>query len=68
MALLIPSLMQKEYHVLAAIFVIAMLIPLAPLNSLPFNASAPAAMLRSCIAVYMLIRFTIFRFPSSHCS
>jgi len=59
MALLIPSLMRKENHLLAAVFVIAMLIPLAPLSILPFNASAPAAMLRSCIAIYLLVRFTI---------
>ena len=59
MALLIPSLMCRENHFLAAGFVIAMLIPLAPLSILPFNASAPAAMLRSCMAVYLLVRFTI---------
>jgi len=59
MALLIPSLMRKENHLLAAVFVIAMLIPLAPLSILPFNASAPAAKLRSCIAIYLLVRFTI---------
>ena len=59
MALLIPSLMRKENQLLAAVFVVAMLIPLAPLSILPFNASAPAAMLRSCMAVYLLVRFSI---------
>ncbi len=59
LALLIPSLMRKENQLLAAVFVVAMLIPLAPLSILPFNASAPAAMLRSCMAVYLLVRFSI---------
>lgn len=59
MALLTPSLTRKENHLLAAVFVVAILIPLAPLSSLPFHASAPAAMLRSCIAIYLLVRFTI---------
>ena len=59
MALLIPTLMRKENHLLAAVFVVAILVPLTPLELLPFNASAPAAMLRSCIAIYLLVRFTI---------
>jgi hypothetical protein len=59
MALLMPSIIRKENHLLAAVFVIAMLIPLAPLSILPFNASAPAAMLRSCMAIYLLVRFAL---------
>ena len=59
MALLMPFMICKEYRILAVTFVVAMLIPLTPINSLPFNAAAPAAMLRSCLVVYLLVRFAI---------
>jgi membrane-associated HD superfamily phosphohydrolase len=59
MALLMPVMLRREYRMMAVLFVVAMLIPLAPVNRLPFNAAAPAAMLRSALVVYLLVRFTI---------
>lgn len=59
MALLIPIVLRREYRVLAFLFVFAMLIPLAPIDRLPFNAAAPAAMLRSALVIYLIVRFTI---------
>jgi hypothetical protein len=63
MALLMPVMLRSEYRFMAFLFVFAMLIPLAPIDRLPFNAAAPAAMLRSCITIYLLVRFTVCRFP-----
>lgn len=63
MALLMPVMLRSEYRFMAFLFVFAMLIPLAPIDRLPFNAAAPAAMLRSCITIYVLVRFAVSRLP-----
>ena len=59
MALLMPALILKEYRGLVLLAAFSMLIHHAPLSSLPFNAAAMTAMLRSFIVMYLVIRFTV---------
>lgn len=59
MALIMPRLMHPEYRVLSVAAAIAFLINKAPLDSLPFNASAMSSMFRSFMAVYLMVRFTV---------
>jgi len=63
MALLMPVLMLKEFRGLMLLAASSMLINHAPLSSLPFNAAAIAAMLRSFIVMYLVIRFTVNGVP-----
>jgi hypothetical protein len=63
LALLMPVLMLKEYRVLAVLAAVTFEINTAPLSSLPFNAAAIVAMLRSVIVMYLLIRFAVTRMP-----
>lgn len=59
LALIIPRLMDPEYRILSVAAATAFLIQKAPLDSLPFNASAVSSMFRSFMAVYLMIRFTV---------
>lgn len=65
LAILMPFLRHKEYRSLTILATASILISMLPLNSLPFNASAVSAMLRSSVVLYLIVRLTVIGFPAS---
>lgn len=65
LAILMPFLRHKEYRSLTILATASILISMLPLNSLPFNASAISAMLRSSVVLYLIVRLTVVGFPES---